>query len=86
MNLMYEDVCVREYENGKKVCAVSIKEFYFHDMIMRTCNIGGLFKNMKEEKKQRSNEEEAKLIKILDEEYGTNREVTFSLNYSWRHE
>lgn len=78
LNLMYEDVCVREYENGKKVCAVTIKEFYFHDMIMRTCNIGGLFKNMKEEKKQRTNEEEAKLIKILEEEYGINREVKFN--------
>lgn len=77
LDLMYEDVCVREYQNGKKVCAVSIKEFYFHDMIIRACNIGGLFKNMKEEKKQRSSEKEAKLIKILEEEYGINKEVKF---------
>lgn len=77
LNLMYKDVCVRKYENGKKVCAVSIKEFYFHDMIMRACSIGGLFKNIKEEKKQRSSEEEAKLIKILEEEYGINKEVKF---------
>ena len=79
LNFVYEDVCVRKYENDKKVCAVTIKEFYFHDMIMRTCNIGGLFKNIKEEKKQRANEkEEAELIKILEKEYGINRKVEFN--------
>lgn len=77
LNFMYEDVCVREYKNGKKACAVSIKEFYFHDMITRACNLGGLYKNMKEEKKQRNNVKEVELIKILEEEYGLNKEVKF---------
>ena len=74
---MYEEVCVRKYRDGEKRCAVTIKEFYFHDMIMRACNIGGLYKSMKEEKTQRNKECETKLIKILEKEYGINKEVKF---------
>ena len=77
INLMYEDVCVRKYKDGQKRCAVSIKEFYFHDMIMRACNIGGLYKNMKEERAQRSKAREEPLIKILEENYGINKKVEF---------
>ncbi len=77
INLMYEEVCVRKYRDGEKRCAVTIKEFYFHDMIMRACNIGGLYKSMKEEKTQRNKECETKLIKILEKEYGINKEVKF---------
>lgn len=78
LNLMYEDVCVKEYQNGRKVCVLSLKEFYFHDMIRRTCNIGGLYKSIKkEERKQPNNGKEVGLIKILEEEYGVNREVKF---------
>lgn len=77
INLMYEDVCVRKYKDGQKRCAVSIKEFYFHDMIMRACNIGGLYKNMKEERAQRSKAREEPLIKILEENYGIDKEVEF---------
>lgn len=77
INLMYEDVCVRKYKDGQKRCAVTIKEFYFHDMIMRACNIGGLYKNMKEERAQRSKAREEPLIKILEENYGIDKEVEF---------
>lgn len=77
INLMYEEVCVRKYKDGQKKCAVSIKEFYFHDMIMRACNIGGLYKNMKEERAQRSKTREEPLIKILEENYGIDKEVEF---------
>lgn len=77
IKLMYEDVCVRKYKDGQKRCAVSIKEFYFHDMIMRACNIGGLYKNMKEERAQRSKTREEPLIKILEENYGIDKEVEF---------
>lgn len=78
INLMYEDVCVRKYVNGEKRCAVTIREFYYHDMIMRACNIGGLYKNMKEEKNQRSKERENKLINLLESKYGIEKEVKFS--------
>lgn len=78
INLMYEDVCIREYKYGEKRCAVTVKEFYFHDMITRACNIGGLYRNMKEERKQRNKLNEEKLINLLEKEYGINNEVDFS--------
>ncbi|MGN1168146.1 MAG: NACHT domain-containing protein, partial [Lachnospiraceae bacterium] len=77
IKLMYEDVCVRKYKDGQKRCAVTVKEFYFHDMIMRACNIGGLYKNMKEERAQRNKAREEPLIKILEENYGIDKEVEF---------
>ncbi|MGO5053345.1 NACHT domain-containing protein [Lachnospiraceae bacterium LCP25S3_G4] len=77
INLMYEDVCVRKYKDGKKRCAVSIKDFYFHDMIMRACNIGGLYKSIKEEREQQNNERENKLIDFIENKYGLDQEVKF---------
>lgn len=77
INLMYEGVFVRKYKGEQKICAVSVKEFYFYDMIKRVCNIGGLFKSMKEERAQRSKKNEELLIKILEENYGMDKEVKF---------
>ena len=77
INLMYEDVCVRKSKDGQKRCAVSIKEFYFHDMITRARNIGGLYKSMKEERAQRNKALEEPLIKILEDKYGLNKVVEF---------
>lgn len=78
INLMHEEVCIRKYKDGEKRCAVSIKEFYFHDMIMRACNIGGLYKNIKEERNQRSRESENKFIDFIEDKYGLNKEVKLS--------
>jgi len=78
INLLYENVCVKKYKSGEKRCAVTIKEFYFHDMIVRACNIGGLYKNLNDEMKQKNTEQENALIKILEKEYGINKEVEFN--------
>lgn len=78
IRLMYSEVGVREYPSDKgKLCYVVINESYYHDMIIRACNIGGLFKNRKDEKKQRSEEREEKLRSILEEKYGLEKEQTF---------
>ena len=51
--LFINDVCIREEPNGEKKCMLSVKDSYYHDMIWRACNIGGMYKNVQEERKQR---------------------------------
>lgn len=75
INLMYDDIGVRKYKESEEHCYVTVKEFYFHDMIIRACNIGGLYKNTTEEKKQRSTLREEKLKDILKKEYGLDKDV-----------
>lgn len=78
IRLMYSDVGVRKYSKEKtKRCFVTIKEFYYHDMIIRACNVGGLFKSRTDEENQRSEEREAKLRNILEEKYGLDKEQSF---------
>lgn len=73
---LYEDVGIRKYANGEKRCAVTIKNFYYHDMIIRACSISGLYNNSKQERMQRNKVREEKLIKIL-EEYHASKPVRF---------
>lgn len=74
---LYEDVGIRKYTNGEKRCAVTIKNFYYHDMIIRACSISGLYNNSKQERMQRNKVREEKLIKILEEEYHASKPVRF---------
>lgn len=73
---LYEDVGIRKYANGEKRCAVTIKNFYYHDMIIRACSISELYYNSKQERMQRNKVREEKLIKIL-EEYHASKPVRF---------
>lgn len=73
---LYEDVRIRKYANGEKRCAVTIKNFYYHDMIIRACSISELYNNSKQERMQRNKVREEKLIKIL-EEYHASKPVRF---------
>ena len=73
---LYEDVGIRKYTNGEKRCAVTIKNFYYHDMIIRACSISELYNNSKQERMQRNKVREEKLIKIL-EEYHASKPVRF---------
>lgn len=78
IRLMYSDVGVRKYSKEKnKRCFVTIKEFYYHDMIIRACNVGGLFKSRTDEENQRSEKREAKLRNILEEKYRLDKEQSF---------
>lgn len=61
---LYEDVGIRKYTNGEKRCAVTIKNFYYHDMIIRACSISELYNNSKQERMQRNKVREEKLIKF----------------------
>lgn len=74
---LYEDVGIRKYTNGEKRCAVTIKNFYYHDMIIRACSISELYNNSKQERMQRNKVREEKLIKILEEEYHASKPVRF---------
>ena len=74
---LYEDVGIRKYTNGEKRCAVTIKNFYYHDMIIRACSISELYNNSKQERMQRNKVCEEKLIKILEEEYHASKPVRF---------
>lgn len=74
---LYEDVGIRKYANGEKRCAVTIKNFYYHDMIIRACSISELYNNSKQERMQRNKVREEKLIKILEEEYHASKPVRF---------
>ena len=74
---LYEDVGIRKYRNGEKRCAVTIKNFYYHDMIIRACSISELYNNSKQERMQRNKVREEKLIKILEEEYHASKPVRF---------
>lgn len=74
---LYEDVGIRKYRNGEKRCAVTIKNFYYHDMIIRACSISELYNNSKQERMQRNKVREEKLIKILEEEYRASKPVRF---------
>lgn len=73
---LYEDVGIRKYANGEKRCAVTIKNFYYHDMIIRACSISELYNNSKQERMQRNKVRGEKLIKIL-EEYHASKPVRF---------
>lgn len=73
----YEDVGIRKYTNGEKRCAVTIKNFYYHDMIIRACSISELYNNSKQERMQCNKVREEKLIKILEEEYHASKPVRF---------
>ena len=73
---LYEDVGIRKYANGDKRCAVTIKNFYYHDMIIRACSISELYNNSKQERMQRNKVRGEKLIKIL-EEYHASKPVRF---------
>lgn len=77
MGYLYEDVGIRKYTNGEKRCAVTIKNFYYHDMIIRACSISELYNNSKQERMQRNKVREEKLIKILEEEYHASKPVRF---------
>lgn len=74
---LYEDVGIRKYTNGEKRCAVTIKNFYYHDMIIRACSISELYNNSKQERMQRNKVRGEKLIKILEEEYHASKPVRF---------
>lgn len=74
---LYNDVCIREEPNGEKKCMLSVKDSYYHDMIWRACNIGGMYKNVQEERKQRAIVSKDKLVEIIEEEFGLNRLVKF---------
>lgn len=74
---LYEDVGIRKYTNGEKRCAVTIKNFYYHDMIIRACSISELYNNSKQERMQRNKMREEKLIKILEEEYHASKPARF---------
>ena len=74
---LYEDVGIRKYTNGEKRCAVTIKNFYYHDMIIRACSISELYNNSKQERMQCNKVREEKLIKILEEEYHASKPVRF---------
>lgn len=74
---LYEDVGIRKYTNGEKRCAVTIKNFYYHDMIIRACSISELYNNSKQERMQRNKMREEKLIKILEEEYHVSKPARF---------
>lgn len=55
----------------------TIKNFYYHDMIIRACSISELYNNSKQERMQRNKVREEKLIKILEEEYHASKPVRF---------
>ena len=57
---------------------LSVKDSYYHDMIWRACNIGGMYKNVQEERKQRAIVSKDKLVEIIEEEFGLNRLVKFN--------
>ena len=84
---LYEDVGIRKYTNGEKRCAVTIKNFYYHDMIIRACSISELYNNSKQERMQRNKVREEKLIKILEEEYHASKPVRFEdiQKKCWKH-
>lgn len=77
INTIYDEVCVRNYRDGIKRCAVSIKNFYYHEMVERACKIGGLYKNIEEERLHRGDNTIGGLLDIIEEEYGINIYVKF---------
>jgi len=46
-------------------------------MVLRACNIGGLYKNKKDERTQRNKARQEELIKIIEKDYELNRDIKF---------
>lgn len=77
INCMYRGVKVIETKDGKK-CSVIIKELYFHNMMIKVCNIGGFGKNKKKEGLNLNKVYEERLNKIIEEDCGLYKIVTFN--------
>lgn len=75
IDLMYNEISLQENEDGEKILSIASNEFYYRDMIERSCNIGGLLKNEDKARTQRKKESRDKLIKILEDDYGMDIEV-----------
>ena len=64
-------VAINDYQK------IELEPCRVNSMIWRACNIGGMYKNVQEERKQRAIVSKDKLVEIIEEEFGLNRLVKF---------
>lgn len=69
INFLYYYVHNLFSEDGQVECAVSIKNFYFNEMLEQACHLGGFYQNSNDQTEQKSKGGQNKLIKILEDIY-----------------